>query len=152
MLDHDTKIVVVDLDGTLYNDIGRKHLVEAGLWDDYHRASIDDEPWPDVLAQLGMLSVDVVTVACTGRNVAFDPITRQWMEKHDAQIDHLIMRPNGNYLPDHELKPQLLSEFFQLTHEELQEHVLFILEDRDKVVDAWRSLGYRCWQVQPGGF
>jgi hypothetical protein len=30
--------------------------------------------------------------------------------------------------------------------------VLVVLEDRDRVVRAWRDAGYECWQVQEGDF
>lgn len=149
-----TKIIVVDLDGTLCNDTHRKYHLDAKDWDAYHLASKDDEPWEDVLDTMNILDLSNKTtfVACTGRNEEYRDITMDWFNRFDVPIDLLLMRPNGNYQPDHELKPALLSDHFGLSHGELREHVLFILEDRDKVVDAWRALGHRCWQVQPGGF
>ena len=32
------------------------------------------------------------------------------------------------------------------------EEVLVILEDRDRVVEEWRNLGFNCWQVRAGGY
>jgi hypothetical protein len=30
--------------------------------------------------------------------------------------------------------------------------VRFVLDDRNRVVDWWRRIGLRCWQVAPGNF
>jgi hypothetical protein len=88
--------------------------------------------------------------------------TEQWLLKHEISVDHLIMRPDHDWRSDHELKPKMLVDFITgLDPEKVwtEEHlavsrkvVWFILEDRDKVVEAWRNLGFRCWQTQPGGY
>jgi hypothetical protein len=36
--------------------------------------------------------------------------------------------------------------------ENVQEKVLVVLEDRDRVVEAFREMGLPCWQVQAGGY
>lgn len=145
-------IVVVDLDGTLCNSAHREHLARAKEWDQFHALLGDDEPWPDVKEMIKLLErVDTVIVGLTGRNQCYMDATIKWLGKYDIDLDMLLMRPNDNFQPDHELKPLLLDEYLSeigKTHSD----VWFILEDRDKVVEAWRNLGHNCWQPRPGGF
>ena len=140
------KIVVVDLDGTLCNSKHREHLAVAGQWDEFHSLLADDEPWSDVHRLLRYFVDDEQIVGLTGRNEKHRPATLKWLYHHGIILDQLLMRPEFDPRPDHELKPQLLAEVCK------PEEVWFILEDRDKVVEAWRNLGYNCWQVRPGGY
>jgi FMN phosphatase YigB (HAD superfamily) len=145
-------VIVVDLDGTLCNASHRDHLAVAGQWDEFHSKLMDDEPWPDVKAFLDLfwtvnsVTEDFVIVGLTGRNEQWRGKTLEWFSKHELFMDELLMRPDKDFTPDAELKPRMLLERFP------QESILFILEDRDKVVDAWRNAGFNCWQVRPGGY
>lgn len=147
-------IVVVDLDGTLCNSSHREHLAKAGLWEQFHELLMDDEPWADVEQLIDLLSSGKTTpfiVGLTGRNECYRLMTIKWLDKHKIHLDELLMRPDNDYRSDVDLKPQLLDEFLEmesLTHAD----VWFILEDRDKVVEAWRNLGHNCWQPRPGGY
>lgn len=90
-------------------------------------------------------------IGLTGRNEAYRNLTMQWLGLHNISLDDILMRPNDDYRSDHELKPAMLDEWLQakgLTHAD----VWVILEDRDKVVEAWRNLGHNCWQCRPGGY
>lgn len=143
-------VVVVDLDGTLCNSGHRDHLAQAGNWDEFHGQLIHDEPWNDVKLMVELLGSleSYIVIGLTGRNERFRNATYDWLNDHDIVLDALLMRPNDDYRPDHELKPQMLAE--QLDN--AQERVWFILEDREKVVEAWRNLGFACWQIRPGGY
>lgn len=148
-------IIVVDLDGTLCNSGHREHLARADQWDEFHALLGDDEPWPDV-AQLVDRPfhgdfVNFKFVALTARNERYRNATLKWLEKHDLQFDELLMRPDDNYESTVDVKPMLLNRWLdeeRLTHAD----VWFILEDRDKMVEAWRNLGHNCWQTRPGGY
>lgn len=153
-----TKIVVVDLDGTLCNSAHREHLAKAGQWDEFHALLMEDQPWQDVAGLLKMFEymegerLDApFVVALTGRNEKYRTPTINWLARHDLSIDALLMRPDDDYRSDHELKPQLLNEFLS-TMQWDKGKVMFILEDRDKVVEAWRDRGFTCFQVRPGGY
>jgi len=159
--------VIVDLDGTLCNSAHRDHLAVAKEWDEFHSLLHADIPHHDVALLLSYLNkqlwpfMDLEVVALTGRNEKYRLMTEQWMLANDVSVDHLLMRPDHDWRSDHELKPQLLFEFVgnqsadapvESVHELAKSQVWFILEDRDKVVEAWRNLGFRCWQTQPGGY
>jgi FMN phosphatase YigB (HAD superfamily) len=160
--------IIVDLDGTLCNSAHRDHLAVAKEWDQFHSLLTEDEPHKDVMKLVNVLNLglwphmDLEVVALTGRNEKYRKLTEQWLLKHNIATDHLLMRPDHDWRSDHELKPKMLVDFITgLDPDQVwsQEHidaaraqVWFILEDRDKVVEAWRNLGFRCWQTQPGGY
>ena len=145
--------IVVDLDGTINNCEHRQHLAQAQKWDEFHGALMADEPNEDVKFLLDRLSLDenLLLIGCTGRNNAFRGLTMRWLRENDVLLDHLIMRPDGDWRPDHELKPDMLEQFMG-TKESVLRQVKFVLDDRDKVVEAWREYGLPCWQVRPGGY
>jgi hypothetical protein len=153
------KIIVVDLDGTVCDTAHRDHLAQAKDWDAFHSAAKDDRPRADVAFALDLWKAgdipsfgDVMIIACTGRNERYRQTTLEWLIKHDlAVFDEILMRPDGDWRPDIEMKPAMLAAFIEEIGFEKSD-VAFILEDRDKVVEAWRNLGYCCWQVQSGGY
>lgn len=146
------KAIVVDLDGTLCNSAHRDHLAQAGQWDEFHSRLTDDKLYEDVAELIRVMSEEGYhIIGLTGRNEKFRYKTMGWLTLHKVSLDALLMRPDDNFLPDHELKPMKLAQYYG-SQEEALDAVLMILEDRDKVVEAWRNIGYRCWQVQPGGY
>lgn len=56
------------------------------------------------------------------------------------------MRADGDCRGDDVVKAEMLAEI-QKTHD-----VFLVLDDRDRVVNFWRSTGLVCWQVSPGNF
>lgn len=145
-------IVVVDLDGTLCNSGHREHLARAKQWDQFHSGLMNDDPWPDVQRMIKLMDdAGYTVIGLTGRNERYRIVTMQWLAIHDISLDALLMRPNDDFTSDHELKPAMLDSWLEtkgLTHND----VWVILEDRDKVVEAWRNLGHNCWQVRCGGY
>ena len=59
----------------------------------------------------------------------------------------LFMRPADVYNRDDEIKYQIYHDFIKDEYE-----VLFVLDDRNQVVDMWRNIGLPCFQVAPGDF
>jgi len=145
------QIVVIDLDGTLCDDSHREHLVIAKEYDAYHALLRDDVPWPDVKAYLSLLGLDSVTVALTARPETYRAATHDWLIEHECVFDHVLMRGKDDFRNITEVKPELLRMFLQ-ENDYSPEDVLVILEDREHMVEKWRNLGYRCWQVRPGGY
>lgn len=148
------KVLVVDLDGTLCDCGHREHWARAGEWDNFHSELSNDKPNEavrEVLYAWDAMGQDHEVIAITGRNERYSLMTEEWLEKNLIPLDVVLMRPDNNFQSDSELKPALLSEWLE-REGLLQENVAFILEDRDKVVEAWRNFGYKCWQVAHGGY
>lgn len=152
------KAIIVDLDGTLYNSTARNHLAQAGQWDDFHRASSTDKPNHDILQLVNLLSLHEKTIilAVTGRDDRYRNITIDWMRRNEACIDFVLMRPEGDRRSDTVVKIELvqnwLDEFGGYVFHLQKSDIAFALEDRDKMVDAWRSWGIPCWQVREGSY
>lgn len=147
------KWIIVDLDGTLCDCSHRVHWAQAKEWDSFHSGIMEDEMNEDVFTAIKCLSNCCNILVCTGRDERQILVTQRWMNQKGVSqfIDQMIFRPEGDFTPDHELKPRMVAEFFG-GEEAAKEAVLFVLDDRDKVVEAWRNSGYKCWQVQVGSY
>lgn len=146
------KYIVVDLDGTLYDSSNRVHLAHQKQWDEFHNASVADKPFYDVKKLLDIVGdAGVWVIACTGRNERYRGITEKWLNKYSIPVDVLLMRPDNNFESDADVKLGLVRGFLCDDPDGFS-NILFVLEDRDKMVDAWRAIGVPCYQVRPSGY
>lgn len=145
-------IIVVDIDGTIAKVGDRlKYLQqEKKDWDAFYEHCDEDEPIDEMcqlVADLFVLGRDIVF--CTGRRESVREKTKNWLTQNviSTYDDELLMRKDGDWRHDTEVKPELLQKA-GITPDD----VYFILEDRDSMVAKWRELGYRCLQVNDGNF
>lgn len=141
-------IVIFDLDGTLANIEHRKHLIEREepQWDDFYKACVNDSPNETVIKMFNLLRDNGnVMVIFSGRGDVVRKETYQWLRKHGVQPDVLLMRPEGDFTPDNELKRNWLKILNK-------KDVACVFDDRDKVVKMWRDEGLTCFQVAEGNF
>lgn len=145
-------IIVVDIDGTIAKVGDRlKYLQqEKKDWDAFYEHCDEDEPIDEMcqlVADLFVLGRDIVF--CTGRRESVREKTRNWLTQNviSTYDDELLMRKDGDWRHDTEVKPELLQKA-GITPDD----VYLILEDRDSMVAKWRELGYRCLQVADGKF
>jgi len=145
--------IVVDLDGTLCDCSHRVHWAQAKQWDEFHAGIPEDKPYDDVVALVSLASQNYEVLVCTGRNEAHRKATIDWLRHHGLEevVTDVLMRPDNDRSPDHELKIRLVCEYFGGMDNALKS-VLLVLDDRDKVVEAWRDAGFKCWQVQQGSY
>jgi len=73
--------------------------------------------------------------------------TKQWLWEHEVPYDTVNLREASDRTDDHVLKIQVAQKAGWTP-----DKVEFVLEDRQRVVDAWRDAGYTCFQVAPGNF
>jgi uncharacterized HAD superfamily protein len=149
--------IIVDIDGTISNYTHRKHYLasmeqerhndQRPQYDDFNRAALHDEPIKEVLSivQWAHAAGDTKIILMTGRSNRYRDITTQWLAAHRVRYDRLFMREQGDYRSDTVAKKELY-----MSHVAGKYNVLFVLEDRDKVVEMWRDLGLRCLQVATG--
>lgn len=166
------RIVLCDLDGTLAdvnhrlhyikNDDGTKKTRKESDWGSFHTECINDVPNNDVIEILNSLvrgwgsgcnmcgAVEREVYFLSGRNDVVRAETVEWLQKHVTDYEHwsetcraqLVMRKNGDFRPDTEVKLEMVQEL-GLTPDD----VLCVLDDRQCVVDMWRENGFRCLQV-----
>lgn len=146
-------IVVVDIDGTLAKVGERlKYLQQKSPdWDAFYNSCFDDEPITEVVDLVKNLAGIYHIIYCTGRREQVRDITYEWLEKHSLPDGHLLMRPNGDTRHDTSVKPAILFSFLE-KHDREKGDIAFILEDRCRVVELWRSLGIKCLQVAKGDY
>jgi phosphoglycolate phosphatase-like HAD superfamily hydrolase len=144
--------VIVDIDGTIAKVGDRlKYLQqEKKDWDAFYEHCDEDEPIDDMcqlVADLFVLGHEIVF--CTGRRESVRQKTLSWLRQNVIEVfdNELLMRKDGDYRPDTEVKPELLANAGIGP-----EDVYFVLEDRDSVVAKLRSLGFRVLQVNEGKF
>ena len=82
----------------------------------------------------------------SGRSNKTKKITTQWLNKYNVPFDLLKMRDKNDTRPDEVIKKEFIIGF------DILENIFLILDDRDKVVKMWRSLGFQCFQVNEGKF
>lgn len=89
---------------------------------------------------------DFELIIFSGRSEVVRDKTETWLDEYGIKPQRLIMRPDKNYEPDEELKAKWLTEIGG------PDRVFCVFDDRQKVVDMWRSKGLTCFQVAPGNF
>jgi hypothetical protein len=148
------RAIIVDIDGTLSDSSHRKHFLEGDKkdWNSFYACMADDSPNIEVrsLVWTYIDRRDYHIIFLTGRPEKYKKITEDWLLKCIVDgygHETLMMRPDGDFTPDHELK-------LKIYEEQIKPHynVRLVLEDRTRNVVMWRSLGLQCWQVAEGDF
>ena len=124
-----------------------------------------DIPNPPVVKMAQMFAENGFNVVIfSGRNDRSFHTTRSWLTHNRIPFQKLIMRPDkflnwgdkiasGNiatqemrFMPDEILKKHMLDLFVDI------DDVFLVVDDRQKVVDMWRSNGLQVFQVAEGDF
>lgn len=154
-------IIICDLDGTLANCEHRVHHVQRvdgnGLkrkpdWDAFYAGVKDDTVnhpvFTVVYNHLDCRSLHHV-IFCSGRPERCRADTVEWLKNEAFFHPHqytLLMRKDGDFRADYIVKQEILDNHID------KDRVLFVLDDRQQVVDMWRRNGLTCFQVAPGDF
>ena len=163
--------IIFDLDGTLANIDKRKEFATKSNgkldWDVFFSSSnikldVPNEPVVKMAQMFAENGFNVVIFS--GRNDRSFHTTRSWLTHNRIPFQKLIMRPDkflnwgdkiasGNiatqemrFMPDEILKKHMLDLFVDIND------VFLVVDDRQKVVDMWRSLGLTVFQVAEGDF
>ena len=146
--------IIVDIDGTIADCRHRLHFIkgENKDWDSFFKACKDDKPIQDVLDIINNLALDYNLLFITGRSDVCKGETKHWLgEKIMVNGYTLLMRKQGDFRPDDEVKPELLNNF--LEESKLNKDVIqMVFEDRNSMVKKWREMGLTVAQVAEGDF
>jgi len=171
--------VIFDIDGTLADIEHRRHFVEGKKkdFDSFNAAMVNDTPNAPIVDLLHMCLAgwDSQVIFCTGRMEQYREVTRnflldkcevegylslvdesdRWECKYRRMVEDaldviLIMRPDERrHDPDHQIKQEMLDEILKIVD---KKNITFAVDDRQRVVDMWRSNGLTCLQVAEGNF
>jgi predicted kinase len=131
--------VIFDLDGT---------LACIGDRSPYNGKDCKKDLVNESVKALNLLMPDHWEVIIfSGRSDDAENETRDWLIDHHIRFDQLHMRRAGDGRKDAIVKEEMYH-----AHVKGKYHVVFIVDDRNQVVDLWRSLGLTCLQVAPGDF
>ena len=142
------EIVIFDIDGTLADISGRVHHVRKTPkdWDAFFRGMSRDKAVRSMVRLCNLLhAAGLRVVLCSGRNESHRAETVSWMERQGVNYDELRLRRDGDFRSDVVVKREMLTGIDKA-------RVLFVVEDRSRVVEMWRAEGLVCLQCAPGEF
>lgn len=134
-------VYIFDIDGTLAH-FGNKR----GPFD-WHKVHVDDvDAVVERQFKLHKSNGDKVIVV-SGRDGSCRQGTEEWLDLHGLHHDGLFMRPAGDFRKDSVIKKEIFENEIRGKY-----NVIAVYDDRNQVVDTWRSLGLKVFQVEPGEF
>jgi predicted kinase len=129
-------IVIFDIDGTLSHVNGKRDYF------DWNRVDRDD---------LDLIVFDAYRVyrdagykifVVTGRSEEAREKTELWLSVYGITYEKLLMRKAEDFRPDNTVKMEIFNHYIKGKY-----NVQVIFDDRQKVVDMWRDLGLKVFQV-----
>lgn len=141
--------IIVDLDGTLCNIDHRLHFMkgEKKNWKGFFESLKDDSinSWCQEI--IYKFENNYKIILCSGRPDDHRKATEEWLEKYGINYDALYMRKRNDFRPDHVVK-EIIYDF----NIEPQYDIMFAIDDRQSIIDMWRSKGITALQCSPGDF
>lgn len=142
----DRPIVIVDVDGTLANINHRLHYIQGPNkdWHSFFSEAFDDGVYGVVADWVNELSNNNCIVVLSGRPAKYAYETDKWLRRH-VTFSHLFMRGSNDRRDDSIVKQEILSKL-------PKEKIKFVIDDRARVCDMWRSEGLHVYQVAEGNY
>ena len=141
--------ILVDIDGTV------AQMVDRGPFE-WSKVG-NDEPIENIWKIVNWLweGSPANILFMSGRDEVCFGETRKWLDRYFWGAGRrpmvceqdLFMRPEGDQRPDEVVKLELFNKHIRDNY-----NVIAVLDDRQKVVNMWRSIGLTCLQVAPGDF
>lgn len=140
------KCIIVDIDGTLALINGRNPFDDSKVHTDLPNLQVIDlvgvKKSEYLLSNKGGQIIIV-----SGRMDKCKDQTIKWLQDNHIPFDQIHMRKTNDFRSDSIVKEEIYNEFIKDKY-----FVDFVLDDRDSVVQTWRSLGLLCLQVYYGNF
>ena len=145
--DSKEECIIVDVDGTL------AHIADGRNPYDASRAMNDSLDDAVSVVTAMMYNHGYKVIILTGRNAEHRDVTVEWLEANGVPYDEIYTRLNSDVDENgKQLEDSIVKERLYRTHVEPRFNVKFVLDDRNSVVQKWRSLGLKCFQVAEGNF
>ena len=148
----DHRIYIFDLDGTIADIRHRLNYITGPEkdWDSFFKACVKDRVYKDIAFIIKDLvkANDTEIWIVSGRSSKVAKETIDWLNKHWIFFSKLFMRTEGDHRSDADLKEEWLNAIPWNIREKIQ----CVFEDRTRVVERWRQLGFTCLQVSAGDY
>jgi len=135
------KAIMCDIDGTLANMDDKRGPYE---WDKVNLDSVN-KPVADVLLKYRSTGYEILIL--TARDGIAKDKTIKWLIDNNIQYDKLFIKPENDFRKDTINKREIFDKYIRDKY-----NVLFVMDDRDQVVELWREIGLTCFQVSQGSF
>ena len=142
------EIVIFDIDGTLADVSERIHHVrnKPKNWNAFFQGMAQDKAIHSMVRLCNILyEAGMQILLCSGRSEEHRDQTVQWLAEKEVNYHELILRRDGDRRSDNIVKREMLAGIDK-------SKILFVVEDRSRVVEMWRSEGLVCLQCAPGEF
>jgi len=142
------EIVIFDIDGTLADVSERIHHVskKPKNWNAFFAGMAQDKAIHSMVRLCNLLyDSGIQIVLCSGRSEEHRQQTVEWLAQQGVNYHDLLLRKEKDRRSDTEVKRELLAALDK-------SKILFVVEDRSRVVEMWRSEGLVCLQCAPGEF
>lgn len=144
---------IFDIDGTLAefdaDKLGQLVHGQEKQWEAFHAAMAETQviaPVARVMRHLHQAGETIVL--CSGRPRGWQAQTEAWLARNKLPYDAIYLRATGtDQLSDPDVKQMMLDE---MRGDGFAPWIVF--DDRNAVVDFWRSQGLVCLQCAPGAF
>lgn len=140
-IDDREEAIIVDVDGTL------AHITDGRSPYDASRAMNDE--LDDAVGIITAMAYqnDYKVIIVTGRSADHKQVTVDWLSENGIEYDEIYTRESKDNRKDSIVKREIYENFIEPKY-----NIKFVLDDRNQVVDMWRSLGLKCLQVAEGNF
>lgn len=135
------EIVIFDIDGTLAHMNGKRGPF------DWLKTDIDDIDRTVSRAFKDHMTLGHRIFVLSGRSDEGRKPTEEWLDFHGLKYEQLYMRKAGDFRKDNLVKYEIYEQYIKGKF-----NVRVIYDDRQQVVDMWRSLGMKVFQVEKGDF
>lgn len=134
--------ILCDIDGTLAHGIGTTR--KPYEWEKVGTDTLDVAV-REVLDSFSMAGVLIILMS--GRDGSCRPQTEQWLKENFVPYNILHMRATDDSRKDYIIKKEIFEHSIRDMYK-----IDFVLDDRNQVVDMWRQMGLKVFQVAEGDF
>lgn len=138
-----TTAILCDLDGTAALMTNRTPYEQHKCDSDMPCEPVREVLW--AMRQGGAQPYQIVYMS--GRDDTHYEVTQRWLENNWFPSGPLFMRAADDKRDDAVVKEELFNIHVRDIY-----NVLFVFDDRDRVVKKWRQMGLTCFQVNEGNF
>lgn len=142
------ELVIFDIDGTLADISERIHHIKRKPknWNAFNEGIAKDKAIRSMVRLCNILyDSGLRIILCSGRNERNRTETIEWLDRQGVHYHELLLRKDEDYRPDSVVKRELVQTLDK-------SKILFVVEDRSRVVEMWRAEGLVCLQCAPGDF